>query len=58
MRPSYDGPYPTVFGSVSQHPAHNLCPRPGSERLCSVAEKKRLQCIMDGMHLTVSLLSS
>ncbi|CAL8463715.1 g3249 [Coccomyxa elongata] len=51
-RPDYDAPYPTIFGSISRHAAHHLCPRPGAERLCSVAEKKRVQCMLDSMRLT------
>ncbi|CAL8469141.1 g8682 [Coccomyxa elongata] len=50
-RSSYNKPFPTICGSTSHHAAHNLCPRPGTNRLISVAERKRFQGFPDHTRL-------
>ncbi|BDA45118.1 probable DNA (cytosine-5)-methyltransferase 3 at N-terminal half [Coccomyxa sp. Obi] len=47
----YDKPFSTICGSTSHHPANNLCPRPGANRLITVAERKRFQSFPDHARL-------
>lgn len=54
-RSCYDKPFPTICGSTSHHAAHNLCPRPGANRLITVAERKRFQSFPDHACLEVSI---
>lgn len=54
MRCDYDQPFATVIGSISKHPVLQLCPRPGTLRLLSIAERKRLQSMPDRMLLKVN----
>jgi site-specific DNA-cytosine methylase len=54
LRRGYDQPFSTIVGSLSKHARLHLCPRPGTERLLSIAERKRLQSMPDRLALRVS----
>ena len=53
QRAPYDRPFPAVNSAVGRVVATNLDPRPGSQRLKTVAEAKRFQAMPDSMALVV-----